>query len=136
MQLRKLVYTSDVTTLLQDGLEKVVEGYTTFEEVLKQIEFENSEEDKGSTYDLNHAIEYTNLSQTQEKPKVELKESKPEVSETKKEDTQPKTQTEEADDWGLDFTEPSKPEVKPEKKEEKKEVIDESDDDDLLNMEF
>ena len=34
-QLRKLVYTSDVTTLLQDGLEKVVEGYTTFEEVLK-----------------------------------------------------------------------------------------------------
>ena len=44
-----------------------------------------------------------------------------------------------ADDWGLDFTEPSKPEVKsevkPEKKEVKKETIDESDDD-LLNMEF
>lgn len=134
-QLRKLVYTSDVTTLLQDGLEKVVEGYTTFEEVLKQIEFENSEEDKGSTYDLNHALEYTNLSQTQEKPKVEIKENKQEVPETKKEDTQSKTQTEVADDWGLDFTEPSKPEVKPEKKEVKKETIDESDDD-LLNMEF
>ena len=139
-QLRKLVYTSDVTTLLQDGLEKVVEGYTTFEEVLKQIEFENSEEDKGSTYDLNHALEYTNLSQTQEKPKVEIKENKQEVSETKKEDTQSKTQTDVVDDWGLDFTEPSKPEVKsevkPEKKEVKKETIDESDDDDLLNMEF
>lgn len=139
-QLRKLVYTSDVTTLLQDGLEKVVEGYTTFEEVLKQIEFENSEEDKGSTYDLNHALEYTNLSQTQEKPKVEIKENKQEVPETKKEDTQSKTQTDVVDDWGLDFTEPSKPEVKsevkPEKKEVKKETIDESDDDDLLNMEF
>ena len=57
-KLRHLVYTSDVTTLLQDGLEKVVEGLTTFEEVLKLIEFENSEEDKGSTYDLNHAIEF------------------------------------------------------------------------------
>lgn len=135
-QLRKLVYTSDVTTLLQDGLEKVVEGYTTFEEVLKQIEFENSEEDKGSTYDLNHALEYTSLSQTQEKPKVEIKENKQEVPENKKEDNQPKTQTEVADDWDLDFTEPSKPEVKPEKKEVKKETIDESDDDDLLNMEF
>lgn len=139
-QLRKLVYTSDVTTLLQDGLEKVVEGYTTFEEVLKQIEFENSEEDKGSTYDLNHALEYTSLSQTQEKPKVEIKENKQEVSENKKEDNQPKIQTEVADDWGLDFTEPSKPEVKsevkPDKKEVKKETIEESDDDDLLNMEF
>ena len=130
-QLRKLVYTSDVTTLLQDGLEKVVEGYTTFEEVLKQIEFENSEEDKGSTYDLNHALEYTNLSQTQETPKVEIEEKKPEV---KKENPQPKA--EEVDDWGLDFTEPAKPEVKTEKKEIKKEVMDESDDDDLLNMEF
>ena len=139
-QLRKLVYTSDVTTLLQDGLEKVVEGYTTFEEVLKQIEFENSEEDKGSTYDLNHALEYTSLSQAQEKPKVEIKENKQEVSENKKEDNQPKIQTEVADDWGLDFTEPSKPEVKsevkPDKKEVKKETIEESDDDDLLNMEF
>lgn len=139
-QLRKLVYTSDVTTLLQDGLEKVVEGYTTFEEVLKQIEFENSEEDKGSTYDLNHALEYTSLSQTQEKPKVEIKENKQEVPENKKEDNQPKIQTEVADDWALDFTEPSKPEVKsevkPDKKEVKKETIEESDDDDLLNMEF
>ena len=41
-KLRHLVYTSDVTTLLQDGLEKVAEGLTTFEEVLKLIEFENS----------------------------------------------------------------------------------------------
>ena len=39
--LRKLVYTSDVTTLLQDGLEKVIQGYTTFEELLKLIELED-----------------------------------------------------------------------------------------------
>ena len=49
---------------------------------------------------------------------------------------EPKAQTNVVDDWGLDFTEPSKPEIKPEKKEVKKEIIDESDDDDLLNMEF
>lgn len=39
--LRKLVYTSDVTTLLEDGLEKVLEGYTTFEEIYRLIEIEN-----------------------------------------------------------------------------------------------
>lgn len=39
--LRKLVYTSNVITLLQDGLEKVLEGITTFEEIYKLIEIEN-----------------------------------------------------------------------------------------------
>lgn len=38
--LRHLVYSSDVTTLLQDGLEKVLAGITSFEEVLKLIELE------------------------------------------------------------------------------------------------
>ena len=128
-KLRHLVYTSDVTTLLQDGLEKVVEGLTTFEEVLKLIEFENSEEDKGSTYDLNHAIEYTNMSQENGvKDKEEIiieKEPKEKVQETKK-DT--------SNDWGIDFDTPVE-EVKTKEpvKEEKK---DETFDDDLLNMEF
>lgn len=128
-KLRHLVYTSDVTTLLQDGLEKVVEGLTTFEEVLKLIEFENSEEDKGSTYDLNHAIEYTNMSQENGvKDKEEIiieKEPKEKVQETKK-DT--------SNDWGIDFDTPVE-EVKAKEpvKEEKK---DETFDDDLLNMEF
>ncbi len=40
-ELRKLVYTGDVITLLQDGLEKVVEGKTSFEEILKIIDLEN-----------------------------------------------------------------------------------------------
>ena len=41
--LRVLVYGgTHVTTLLQDGLQKVLAGYTTFEEIYKLIEVENS----------------------------------------------------------------------------------------------
>lgn len=40
-ELRNLVYTGDVITLLQDGLEKVVNGETSFEEILKIIDLEN-----------------------------------------------------------------------------------------------
>lgn len=58
-ELRKLVYKSDVTTLLQDGLEKVAKGLTTFEEVLKLIELEN---DGGyGEHDLRTAIETTSI---------------------------------------------------------------------------
>ena len=58
--LRDLVYKSDVTTLLQDGLEKVLEGHTTFEELLKLIELDD--DDKGAgLYDLKTALEQTNL---------------------------------------------------------------------------
>lgn len=129
-KLRHLVYTSDVTTLLQDGLEKVVEGLTTFEEVLKLIEFENSEEDKGSTYDLNHAIEYTNMSQengVKDKEEIIIEKEEP------KEKVQvPKKDT--SNDWGIDFDTPvEEVKVKEPVKEEKK---DETFDDDLLNMEF
>lgn len=40
-KLRELVYNSDVDTLLQDGLYKVLEGYTTIEEILNKIELED-----------------------------------------------------------------------------------------------
>jgi len=41
-ELRTIVYGSNnVTTLLQDGLQKVIAGYTTFEEIYKLIEIEN-----------------------------------------------------------------------------------------------
>lgn len=40
-ELRKLVYTENVTTLLQDGLEKVLEGITSFEEIYKLVEIDN-----------------------------------------------------------------------------------------------
>lgn len=40
-ELRKLVYTENVTTLLQDGLEKVVDGITSFNEIYKLIEIDD-----------------------------------------------------------------------------------------------
>ena len=40
--LRQMVYgENNVVTLLQDGLEKVINGYTTFEEIFKLVEIEN-----------------------------------------------------------------------------------------------
>ncbi len=42
-ELRKLVYNKDVITLLQDGLFKVVAGFTTTDEVLKLIEIEDDD---------------------------------------------------------------------------------------------
>ena len=42
-KLKDLIYTNDVTTLLQDGLEKAVQGQTTIEEILKLIEIDEIE---------------------------------------------------------------------------------------------
>ena len=55
-EIRRLVYgTGNVTTMLQDGLKKVIEGKTTFEEILKLIELED--DDKISSNDeLKEAI--------------------------------------------------------------------------------
>ena len=39
-ELRKAVYDDDTTTLLQDALEKVIEGYTTFKEVYKVVDID------------------------------------------------------------------------------------------------
>ena len=58
--LRELVYKNDVTTLLQDGLEKVLEGQTTFEEILKLIELDD--EDLRGGHGLENAINETNIS--------------------------------------------------------------------------
>ena len=40
-KLRKLVYTGDTTTLLQDGLQKVLQNTTTIEEVLRVVELDD-----------------------------------------------------------------------------------------------
>ena len=63
-KLRELVYKADVVTLLQDGLEKVVDGLTTFEEVLKIIELDNDETKKESKFDLKSALDFTSISQS------------------------------------------------------------------------
>lgn len=65
-KLRHLVYTSDVITLLEDGLEKVVEGYTTFEELLKIIELDDTVESKvkeDNRFDLKEALNSTSIAQ-------------------------------------------------------------------------
>ena len=59
--LRKLVYTSDVTTLLQDGINKVLEGETTVEEVLKLIELDNDDTKQADKLDLKQAIDYSSM---------------------------------------------------------------------------
>lgn len=51
--LRKLVYSSDVSTLLQDGITKVIKGYTTMEEVIKLIELDDDVEGKTTDYKYN-----------------------------------------------------------------------------------
>ena len=74
--LRELVYKSDVITMLQDGLEKVASGMTTFEELLKLIELDD---DEGTvTSSLKEAIDYTNIANQTD----EQQPNKSEVAET------------------------------------------------------
>lgn len=78
-KLRHLVYTSDVITLLEDGLEKVVEGYTTFEELLKIIELDDTVENKvkeDNRYDLKEALSSTSLTQQTSKDDSSVEERK------------------------------------------------------------
>ena len=79
--LRELVYKNDVTTLLQDGLEKALEGQTTFEEILKLIELDD--EDLHGGHGLENAINETNIS------KNSTTDSNNQSSTTKKDDENP-----------------------------------------------
>lgn len=77
-KMRELVYKSDVITLLQDGLEKVIKGYTSFEELLKIIELDDDENLIGQS-DLKAAIENTNINH-EPNEKAKTMETKKEVS--------------------------------------------------------
>lgn len=55
-KMRELVYKSGVTTMLQDGLQKVVNGDTSVEEILKIIELDDDENLNGKV-ELKEAIE-------------------------------------------------------------------------------
>ena len=59
-ELRNLVYKADVITLLQDGLEKVADGLTTFEELLKLIELDD-DAIVTESIGLEAAKDYTNI---------------------------------------------------------------------------
>ncbi len=80
-KLRELVYNADVTTLLQDGLEKVITGLTTVEELLKIIELENDEKEAGDmnlqvmldrTDIVNHATPNTHINNIDEIESIEI----------------------------------------------------------------
>ena len=51
-ELRELVYTKDVITLLHDGLYKVLAGFTTLEEVLKLVDIDDSFEVSKNTHKI------------------------------------------------------------------------------------
>ena len=54
--IRNLVYSeSDVTTMLQDGLEKVLQGYTSFEEIIKLIELDDENETENTIERLDNS---------------------------------------------------------------------------------
>ena len=57
-QLREMVYKSDVTTLLEDGLNKVLAGLTTFSEILNLIELDNDNR-VYEDFNLKQAIDET-----------------------------------------------------------------------------
>ncbi|MBE6144257.1 MAG: type II/IV secretion system protein [Firmicutes bacterium] len=84
-ELRELVYQSEVITLLQDGLEKVANGLTTFEELLKLIELEDDE--KVEKYGLQEAIDYTNIANsTSEDNKDDKKNNDSKIKDKNKKD--------------------------------------------------
>ena len=58
-KLRKLVYTSDVISLLQDGMDKVLAGHTTLEELLKLIELDD--DSSSESLGLENAMEVNEL---------------------------------------------------------------------------
>ena len=58
--LRTLVYSSDIHSLLQDSLEKVIAGQSTVEEMLKLIELENDDKLAGEL-DLKKALEFSEI---------------------------------------------------------------------------
>ena len=77
-KLRELVYQSDVNTLLEDGLEKVLMGLTTVEEVIKLIELEDDE--KGSkAYGLKSALNNTAITKENHKTFEDIVEEKNEI---------------------------------------------------------
>ncbi len=82
-ELRELVYTGDVVTLLQDGLNKVLLGETTLEEILKIIDLEN---DVTSYHDDNlksNMMMAQRINKEEENKKIE-EEAKEEVIEVLK----------------------------------------------------
>ena len=79
-ELRELVYNTDVTSLLQDGLQKILRGLTSLEELLKLIELDDDNDT--TSKNLSNALEQArivrengeqinkNVSQVQPRPTI------------------------------------------------------------------
>ena len=86
-ELRKLVYKSDVITLLQDGLIKVVEGETSFSEILKVVDLDNDlsnyEDDNLETgiRDIENQETNTNINHEINKADINHEINKPDIQE-------------------------------------------------------
>ncbi len=127
-ELRKLVYSQDVASLLQDGLEKVEAGLTTVEELLKLIDLENSETNSETAIGLKESLKLAEEREREliKKEKELEKQQKEVVKETEKEKVNNKEENSEEDllealkSLNIDFP------VNPEKE-------DESDEDELLD---
>ena len=134
---------SDVTTLLQDGLEKVVQGETTVEEILQLIELDN-DDPRESKYDLKEALKFTKISQeSQENTSIESKTDatpvKTTIEETKEEPVKsdiefemPVFPKEEIKEEKVEVKE----EIKKEKPKKEEPKFDDEFEEDLMNMEF
>lgn len=79
-ELRELVYNTDVTSLLQDGLQKILQGLTSLEELLKLVELDDDNDT--TSKNLSNALEQArivrengeqinkNVSQVQPRPTI------------------------------------------------------------------
>lgn len=67
--LRELIYNKNVKTLLQDGLEKVIEGKTSIEEVLKNIDIDD---DYSSLFSKKMDEDIESLDEPLENPEEDL----------------------------------------------------------------
>ena len=72
--LNKMVYTSDVITMLQDGLLKVLDGSTTFDEIYKIIDVDDD-------LDIYCKIRDIKYNENEDKNKIETTQTKEEQSE-------------------------------------------------------
>jgi len=87
-ELRTLVYNSGVNTMLEDGLEKVLLGETTLEEVIKLIEFDD--EDGISAYGLQTSLNdiKRNKTKKEKRKNKELPVEEQEIQEETPEETE------------------------------------------------
>lgn len=136
-KLRELVYKSDVVTLLQDGLYKVANGLTTFEELLKIIELDDDDKVAGD-YDLQTALKFANIN-NEEHEKIEKekalehqkqfnkKTNDEEKDENNNEEDSKEENNKEEDSKEENVTEETETETETETEAEDKELVDTND---------